>query len=306
MSPSAFIPLYLHRLTCHQFAVHYLMVYVCVYVCAGVQVCVCVCTLWKTQTLCPCAHITCDGIHNPSPPINVVWARASVRQTEKGTQCNPSRVLQAQCRSWKPKVCRIIKSKGLFHRYLQQLVMANKQRSVLRYNTCASMQLMPITIIRARTHTHTHTHTHSHTHVCVITCMCTHVPRSYIMCMHAVCTFRVCMMCMHIIYIHTVHACMMYVRSHISCMHDVYAHYLHTYCACKHDVCTFTHFVYAWCVCTLSTYILCMMYVRSHILCMHDVHARYLHTYCVCMHVYMSVYKQMVEGHTLGDTERLM
>jgi len=89
-------------------------------------------------------------------------------------------------------------------------------------------------------------------------------------------------------------------------MHDVYAHYLHTYCACKHDVCTFTHFVYAWCVCTLSTYILCMMYVRSHILCMHDVHARYLHTYCVCMHVYMSVYKQMVEGHTLGDTERLM
>jgi len=256
---------------------------VCICVCRCAGVCVCVHIMentnplslcahyvwWNTQSVCVCVcvHITCDGIHNPSPPINVVWARASVRQTEKGTQCNPSRVLQAQCRSWKPKVCRIIKSKGLFHRYLQQLVMANKQRSVLRYNTCASMQLMPITIIRARTHTHTHTHTHSHTHVCVITCMCTHVPRSYIMCMHAVCTFRVCMMCMHIIYIHTVHACMMYVRSHISCMHDVYAHYLHTFCACMHDVCTFTHFVYAWCICTLSTYILCMhawcMYVHT-------------------------------------------
>ena len=75
MSPSAFIPLYLHRLTCHQFAVHYLMVYVCVYVCAGVKVCVCVCTLWKTQTLCPCAHITCDGIHNPCVCVCVCTLR---------------------------------------------------------------------------------------------------------------------------------------------------------------------------------------------------------------------------------------
>jgi hypothetical protein len=281
--------------------------YMCVYMCVQVCRCVCVCVhimentnplslcahyvWWNTQSVCVCVcvHITCDGIHNPSPPINVVWARASVRQTEKGTQCNPSRVLQAQCRSWKPKVCRIIKSKGLFHRYLQQLVMANKQRSVLRYNTCASMQLMPITIIRARTHTHTHTHTLTHA------CVCDYV---YV---HTCSTF-----------IHYVYACCMY----ISCMHDVYAHYLHTYCACMHDVCTFTHFVYAWCVCTLSTYILCMhawcmyvhtfrvcmmymhtiyihtvhasmMFVRSHILCMHGVYAHYLHTFCAwCMYVH--------------------